>query len=192
METVGPEGRTTMGMLYQCFFAVGFMLLPGIAYFVNNWRNLQLYISIPSVVLLLYYWVLPESPRWLMMQGRFEEAVKILKNIAKTNRSSMPPREELDALRDSFEFERKKSQEIEESLLKKFINFFRSIITLLSTRNMRRRCLIIFFAWFVVSMVYYGLTFSGGNINASPYLLVFLSGLVEIPSYFLVCWTLKK
>lgn len=65
-------------------------------------------------------------------------------------------------------------------------------ITLLSTKNMRRRCLIIFFAWFVVSMVYYGLTFSGSNINASPYLLVFLSGLVEIPSYFLVCWTLKK
>ncbi|KAK8387397.1 hypothetical protein O3P69_018173 [Scylla paramamosain] len=192
METVGPEGRTTMGMLYQCFFAVGFMLLPGIAYFVNNWRNLQLCISIPSILLLLYYWVLPESPRWLMMQGRFEEAVKILKNIAKTNRSSMPPREELDALRESFEFERKKSEEIEESLLKKFINFFRSIITLLSTRNIRRRCLIIFFAWFVVSMVYYGLTFSGGNINASPYLLVFLSGLVEIPSYFLVCWTLKK
>lgn len=57
---------------------------------------------------------------------------------------------------------------------------------------MRRRCLIIFFAWFVVSMVYYGLTFSGGNINASVYLLVFLSGLVEIPSYLLVCWTLKK
>nr|XP_027239551.1 organic cation transporter protein-like [Penaeus vannamei] len=57
---------------------------------------------------------------------------------------------------------------------------------------MRRRCLIIFFAWFVVSMVYYGLTFSGGNIKASVYLMVFMSGLVEIPSYLLVCWTLKK
>lgn len=192
METVGPEGRTTMGMLYQCFFAVGFMLLPGIAYLVTNWRNLQLCISIPSALLLLYYWVLPESPRWLMMQGRFEEAVKILKNVVKVNKTSMPPTEEMDALRESFQLERKKSEKLEESFFKKFINVFKSIITLLSTRNMRRRCLIIFFAWFVVSMVYYGLTFSGGNIDASPYLLVFLSGLVEIPSYFLVCWTLKK
>lgn len=60
MESVGPEGRTTMGMLYQGFFAVGFMLLPGIAYFVNEWRYLQLAISVPSALLLLYYWwVLP-------------------------------------------------------------------------------------------------------------------------------------
>ena len=56
METVGGKGRTTMGMLYQCFFAVGFMLLPGIAYFVNEWRILQLCISVPSAILLLYYW----------------------------------------------------------------------------------------------------------------------------------------
>lgn len=192
METVGPEGRTTLGMLYQCFFAVGFMLLPGIAYFVTNWRNLQLCISVPSALLLLYYWVLPESPRWLMMQGRFDEAVKILKNVVKINKTSMPPTEEMNALRESFQLERKKSEKLKESFFKKLVNFFRSIITLLSTRNMRRRCLIIFFAWFVVSMVYYGLTFSGGNIDASPYLLVFLSGVVEIPSYFLVCWTLKK
>lgn len=57
---------------------------------------------------------------------------------------------------------------------------------------MRRRCLIIFFAWFVVSMVYYGLAFNSGNINASPYLVVFLAGLVEIPSYFFGSWTLKR
>lgn len=56
MEAVGFEGRTTMGMLYQCFFAVGFMLLPGIAYFVTEWRALQLWISIPSALMLLYYW----------------------------------------------------------------------------------------------------------------------------------------
>ncbi|KAG0720830.1 Organic cation transporter protein [Chionoecetes opilio] len=170
METVGSEGRTVMGMMYQCFFAVGFMLLPAIAYFVNDWRSLQLWISIPSVLMLLYYWFLPESPRWLMLQGRYEDALKILRQVAKTNGGSLPPKEELDVLCDSVEEE----------------------IILLSTPNLRRRCLIIFFAWFVVSMVYYGLTFSGGNINASPYLLVFLSGLVEIPSYILSCWTLKK
>lgn len=192
METVGAEGRTSMGMLYQCFFAVGFMLLPGIAYFVNEWRALQLWISIPSALMLLYYWILPESPRWLMQQGRHKEALKILGKVAKTNGGSLPSEEELNVILNSVERERKNQEKEEMSILQRFINFFRSIITLLSTRNMRRRCLIIFFAWFVVSMVYYGLTFSGGNINTSPYLLVFLSGLVEIPSYFLACWTLKK
>lgn len=193
METVGPEGRTIMGMLYQCFFSVGFMLLPIIAYFVNEWRALELCISVPSVLLLLNYWFLPESPRWLMTSGRSEEALTILRQVAKTNGCTMPPQAELDKIISNIEKERKGNwREKEPNLHQKLINFFRSTITLLSTKNMRRRCLIIFFAWFVVSMVYYGLTFSGGNINASPYLLVFLSGLVEIPSYFLVCWTLKK
>ncbi|XP_042881764.1 organic cation transporter protein-like [Penaeus japonicus] len=201
MEVVGPEARTIMGMMYQAFFSVGFMLLPGIAYFVRDWRNLELCISVPTVVLLLYYWLLPESPRWLMQQGRHEEGIEILAKAAKVNGGKLPEKEELERLMNkitvSLEPDQKIAQEMEDSAVsasffEKIVNFFKSIVTLLSTKNMRRRCLIIFFAWFVVSMVYYGLTFSGGNIDASVYLMVFMSGLVEIPSYLLVCWTLKK
>ncbi|XP_037794722.1 organic cation transporter protein-like isoform X2 [Penaeus monodon] len=200
MEVVGPEARTIMGMMYQAFFSVGFMLLPAIAYFVREWRQLELCISVPTVVLLLYYWLLPESPRWLMQQGRHEEALKILEKAAKVNGGKLPEKEELELLMSkmtvSLEPEEKIAQaedtENKTSVFEKIVNFFKSIVTLLSTKNMRRRCLIIFFAWFVVSMVYYGLTFSGGNIDASVYLMVFMSGLVEIPSYLLVCWTLKK
>ncbi|XP_069995179.1 organic cation transporter protein-like isoform X1 [Penaeus vannamei] len=201
MEVVGPEARTIMGMMYQAFFSVGFMLLPGIAYFVRDWRQLELCISVPTVLLLLYYWLLPESPRWLMQQGRHEEALKILGKAAKVNGGKLPEKEELELLMSkmtvSLEPEEKIAQEKKDNedktnFVEKIVNFFKSVVTLLSTRNMRRRCLIIFFAWFVVSMVYYGLTFSGGNIKASVYLMVFMSGLVEIPSYLLVCWTLKK
>ncbi|KAB7493648.1 Solute carrier family 22 member 3 [Armadillidium nasatum] len=169
MELVGEKARTTMGMLYQGFFGVGFCLIPAIAYYIRDWRNLQLAISIPSTVLLLYFKILPESPRWLLSQGREEEAVKILKEIAKTNNQNLPEEKELHQLM---------------SRIRK--------AKLLKTPNMRRRCLIIYFSWFVVSMIYYGLTFSGGNINASVYLMVFLSGVVEIPSYFLSCLTIKK
>ncbi|XP_045588887.2 organic cation transporter protein isoform X1 [Procambarus clarkii] len=212
MEVVGPEGRTIMGMMYQGFFSVGFSLLPAIAYFVREWRYLQLCISVPSVLLLLYYWVLPESPRWLLVKGRPQETMKVLTKVAKVNGCSSPQQEDVDALFQQINKEdgeavlsyKKEMDQLKNlghetaqsttstNILKKFVRFFQSIITLLSTRNMRRRCLIIFFSWFVVSMVYYGLTFSGGNINASVYLLVFFSGAVEIPSYFLVCWTLKR
>ncbi|XP_042224820.1 organic cation transporter protein-like isoform X2 [Homarus americanus] len=192
MEVVGPEGRTTMGMMYQGFFSIGFMVLPAIAYFVREWRYLQLYISVPSVILLLYYWWLPESPRWLIMQGRHQEAFEILKEAARVNGGSMPQKEEMDVLMAHVNKEKTQAKLTQTRVFKKVTQFFKSIITLLSTKNMRRRCLIIFFAWFVVSMVYYGLAFSGGNINASIYLIVFLSGVVEIPSYILVCWTLKK
>ncbi|KAK7085702.1 hypothetical protein SK128_014631 [Halocaridina rubra] len=191
MEVVGPEARTVMGMMYQAFFSVGFMLLPLVAYFIRDWRVLQISISIPNILLLAYYWILPESPRWLMMQGRYEEAIKVLRKVAEVNKKSLPTKEEMDILITKMKQDTNEKKG-EANFLKRVINVFKSVVTLLSTANMRRRCLIIFFAWFVVSMIYYGLTFSGGNINASIYLMVFFSGVVEIPSYLLVCFTLKK
>ncbi|CAB0017898.1 unnamed protein product, partial [Nesidiocoris tenuis] len=35
--------------------------------------------------------VLPESPRWLLARGRFDEAEKILKTMARVNGRSLPP-----------------------------------------------------------------------------------------------------
>lgn len=189
MEVVGPEARTIMGMLFQAFFSVGFMLLPFIAYFVREWRNLQLCISVSSALLLLYYWILPESPRWLILQGRYDEAIKVLSAAAKTNGGCLPETEDMNYLLGKMKTAGDKKET--QSVFSKVIGACRGFMTLLRTPNMRRRCLIIFFAWFVVSMVYYGLTFSGGNINASIYLMVFFSGAVEIPSYLLVVWTLK-
>ena len=41
---------------------------------------------------------MPESPRWLMMQGRQEEGIKIMKTIAEMNGGSLPPQPELDEI----------------------------------------------------------------------------------------------
>ncbi|KAK9502299.1 hypothetical protein O3M35_011097 [Rhynocoris fuscipes] len=35
--------------------------------------------------------VLPESPRWLLARGRFDEAEKILNTMARVNGRSLPP-----------------------------------------------------------------------------------------------------
>lgn len=48
---------------------------------------------------------MPESPRWLISVGRFEEALKILKDGAKTNGTTLPPDEEVIAMMESFKQE---------------------------------------------------------------------------------------
>ncbi|XP_014677146.1 PREDICTED: organic cation transporter protein-like, partial [Priapulus caudatus] len=45
---------------------------------------------------------------------------------------------------------------------------------------------------FVVSMVYYGLSLNSVNLGSNPYLSFFLAGLVEIPAYLVVMYTLKR
>merc|ERR1712088_1042835 len=94
-EICGPHYRTYFGILTQFPFGWGAALLPVIAYFIRAWKSLQLAISIPCVLLGIFYWTIPESPRWLVAEGRLDEAVAILKNGAKTNNKQLPPDDEL-------------------------------------------------------------------------------------------------
>jgi hypothetical protein len=38
------------------FFTLGIIILPGIAYFIPNWQGIQLAITLPNFLFLLYYW----------------------------------------------------------------------------------------------------------------------------------------
>lgn len=55
-EIVGVEFRRTVGVIYQMFFSVGILLLPLLAYFISDWRWLQVVITAPYLVFLSYYW----------------------------------------------------------------------------------------------------------------------------------------
>ncbi|XP_061778472.1 solute carrier family 22 member 13b [Nerophis ophidion] len=76
----------TCTIVSHSFTAVGLMLLSGLAYLIPHWRVLQLVLYSPLLLLLiLLYWFLPESARWLLTQGRKEEAVKEVRRAAKVN-----------------------------------------------------------------------------------------------------------
>ena len=38
-----------------------------------------------------YYWIVPESPRWLLAAGRFADAEKVMRQIARGNRTDRKP-----------------------------------------------------------------------------------------------------
>uniref|UniRef100_A0A452U5X6 Solute carrier family 22 member 1 n=1 Tax=Ursus maritimus TaxID=29073 RepID=A0A452U5X6_URSMA len=84
-EFVGLGYRRTVAILYQTAFTGGLVLLSGVAYAIPHWRWLQLAISLPTFLFLLYYWCVPESPRWLLSQKRNAQVVKILDHIAQKN-----------------------------------------------------------------------------------------------------------
>jgi hypothetical protein len=61
MEVIGGSYRSTVGIGMQLFFAVGFMSLPGIAYFIREWNYLQLAISLPALITIIYFWYSPSK-----------------------------------------------------------------------------------------------------------------------------------
>ncbi|EDV48436.1 solute carrier family 22 member 13 [Drosophila erecta] len=53
-------------ILYDTFWSIGVILLPGLSSFFNSWSLIYVGITFPTVMLiLLLYWT-PDSPRWLL------------------------------------------------------------------------------------------------------------------------------
>ena len=75
-----PTGMRGRGLVFFFFFfSIGGVLEAGMAYLVMpNWRALLLITAMPSVILVLCYPIVPESPRFLLTQGRIEEAERAL------------------------------------------------------------------------------------------------------------------
>uniref|UniRef100_A0A672HKZ1 Solute carrier family 22 member 13b n=1 Tax=Salarias fasciatus TaxID=181472 RepID=A0A672HKZ1_SALFA len=145
-------------------FPLGLMMLPGFAYIIPNWRIFQIVLFSPLVlVLLLFYWVLPESARWLITQGRKDEAVKLIRKAAKVNRRNVP-----EDLLDKLEVEGTTKRG--------------SMLDIFRRSYLRKRAVIMSCVWFGTSLMYYGLSLNVGTFGLDIYLTQFIFGLVEVPA----------
>nr|XP_053628567.1 beta-alanine transporter-like [Cherax quadricarinatus] len=86
VESCTRRQRGVVGILFSVPSALGFMLLPCIAYYVREWRALHLAVSVPVIVLIANTILLPESPRWLLHSGKWRQAEIELLKAARWNR----------------------------------------------------------------------------------------------------------
>lgn len=180
MEIVGPSKRTICGVMFQIMFAVGIMLLAAWGYLIDNRFYLQIVYALHAVVLLPHWLWMDESPRWLWSQGRARESVAIIEKALKINKST----ETLDtpSLVSHCKATCAKYTEEQSS----------GTADLFKTRNMLKKSLIICGCWFANSVVYYGLSLNTGKLNGNPYFIMFLMGVVELPSYFIIIYFLDR
>ncbi|XP_042867655.1 organic cation transporter protein-like [Penaeus japonicus] len=181
MEVSAPHQRSSVGSLFAIPWALGYMATPGIAYLVRAWPWLQAAFTLPMTLLLVYFWWLPETPRWLVLKGRFREALEVLSWAARVNGRSLPPAGRL--LQDMETIKEKalaasRGKESEMSCVK--------AVFLLTAPSLRRTTVPVLFCWITVSLIYYGVSLNAANLSADPYIYVFLGGLVEIPSYLML------
>ncbi|XP_058390284.1 solute carrier family 22 member 1 isoform X1 [Diceros bicornis minor] len=174
-EFVGPGYRRTVAILYQVAFTVGLVLLSGLAYVLPHWRWLQLTVSLPTFLFLLYYWCVPESPRWLLSQKRDTQAIKIMDHIAQKNRKLSPADLKMLSL----------EEDITEKLSPSFADLFR-------TPRLRKNTFILMYLWFTSSVLYQGLIMHVGATGGNLYLDFFYSALVEFPAAFAILVTIDR
>ncbi|XP_065147373.1 solute carrier family 22 member 13 [Paramisgurnus dabryanus] len=167
-EWTCTQRRMLAGIFTDYFFGFGYMLLAGMAYFIRDWRKLQLAISAPGFLFIFYIWVIPHSARWLLVNNRKEEAVVLLRKAATVNGRTLPPTVQVE------------QYEVPPGRIRY------TAADLLRTPEMRKRTLILFYIWFVNVLVYYGLSLGVSDLGVDLYLTQFMFGLVEIPARSLV------
>ncbi|KAK7476393.1 hypothetical protein BaRGS_00032393, partial [Batillaria attramentaria] len=173
MELVGPKKRMFVGIVVEMFWSVGVMLLGGIAYLVRDWDKLQMIVSFPVLLLLGYWWLIPESPRWLLARGRDLEAEDIIRHAARVNKVQLPEKV----------FDNKTFDEAERK--EKFWHIFTSPVLLIRT-------IILCLNWLVCSMVFYGLSLNSGNLGGSVHVNFQLMAIVEILAYTMCVLLLNR
>ncbi|XP_076468404.1 uncharacterized protein LOC143299160 [Babylonia areolata] len=167
LEVMGPSKRIWLGLMSGVSFSFGMLLLSFLAYFIRDWTTLQLVCSAFTLPYLAYWWLVPESPRWLLIKGRVKEAQVILSRIARANKKTFDP-----AVLHSLHI----SSAPQMSLWKVLFN----------TQKLIGRHLIIFFSWFVASFSFYGVSYNVGSLGGNVYLNMATGALMDIGS-FLLC-----
>ncbi|XP_061858534.1 solute carrier family 22 member 4 isoform X5 [Colius striatus] len=114
--------------------------------------------------------IIPESPRWLISQGRYKEAEVIILKAAKINGVPAP-----DVLFDTTEDS--KPQQQQKAIL---LDLFR-------TRNIATITIMSLLLWFFTSVGYFGLSLSTPNWHGDAYINCFLSAVIEVPAY-VIAW----
>jgi putative MFS transporter len=80
-ELLQAKGRGRNFMLYELIFPIGLMMTGQVGTIlvpILGWKSLFLLGGIPGLVVAYLLYHLPESPRWLIAKGRYEEAERII------------------------------------------------------------------------------------------------------------------
>ena len=99
-EMAPPENRGALVVTYELMLCFG-MLFSGVADYAlrdageNNWRWMVAAPAVPAAAMVLGIYVLPESPRWLVVRGRLRDALRILHGVREG--ADVPFRAENDA-----------------------------------------------------------------------------------------------
>ena len=174
-ESTLPQHSVLITTMPGMGFHVGEFILAIFAYFIRDWKTLQLATHIPALLCVSVYFLVPESARWLNSQGKTKEARKILEKRAATN-GKLPIPEEL------WNIPRKKDEPV---ISNKKLSFQQSLVTIFSNRALCFQGLNCFFQSFMSFFGYYGTLYSATTLSGDPHVNFMLALLSGIPGTLL-------
>ncbi|XP_028407608.1 organic cation transporter protein-like isoform X1 [Dendronephthya gigantea] len=179
IELFALKYRSRVGTIQTTFWPVGVMFLALIAFLIQDWRYIQLFITLATILQISLIWLQPESFRWLITQKKFDKAEQVVTRIVKFNNLEFP-REIFDDV-----VEKSKTEKI--TVVKKY-----TIIDTFRYRVLRKRSIILAWIWFSISVGYYGVSLNISSLAGNKYLNFFIGGTLELIPYFLTVFITER
>ncbi|KAM4618082.1 solute carrier family 22 member 20-like [Discoglossus pictus] len=180
LEWMPVKGRTLAGTFIGYVFTSGQMVLSGLAYAIRDWRWLQFSVTAPFYFFFVYSWFLQESGRWLILNGRTDQALTNLRRVARMNGQNTEglklTNEQIIAEMQHEISSRKSSH---------------SLLDLVRTPGMRRITGCLMMVWFSTSFAYYGLAMDLQKFGISVYLVQFCFGVIDVPAKLVAALTMS-
>ncbi|CAL4127067.1 unnamed protein product [Meganyctiphanes norvegica] len=183
LESVSPKHRSTVSFMIMLPFYAFVMLLGILAYFIREWRMLYLITSIPMFPVPIIALFLDKSPRWLIQQGRVDEAYMVMQKAAKMNKGTV------DFDLTFIKMELSNNSDEHNSASNSIFRTTATIKTLMSqlygTTYMLKLSFAIPTLWFLSAIVYFGVPLNANNFTNNPYLYMIMIGAAELPAALL-------
>uniref|UniRef100_A0A2A4K3T5 Major facilitator superfamily (MFS) profile domain-containing protein n=1 Tax=Heliothis virescens TaxID=7102 RepID=A0A2A4K3T5_HELVI len=173
LEYVGPKWRTFVAnMSIALFFTLAASLLPWIALWADDWRMFALGTSLPFALAILTPWMVPESARWLVSQGKIDKALTIMKKFERINKTKIPEK----VLSDFTESSLKTIKESEAECRTY------SVLDLFKTPRLRRNAILLIIIWMAISLVFDGHVRNVGSLGLDIFLTFTIASATELPA----------
>jgi Sugar (and other) transporter len=162
----------TYFFLELLFFGFGQILIFQLVMPGFGWRWLLALSSLPSFALLLFFPITLESPRYLCMKGRTNEATQVLATMARVNQVNLPPgklvagthkaEEENQELDDLLPVSSESAEPIRDG---NGIGGFNAVLKLLGP-NLVRPTLLLWTVFLAQAFLYYGLVLLTSELSS--------------------------
>ncbi|KAG5445421.1 Solute carrier 22 member 2 [Clonorchis sinensis] len=155
------------------------------AYMIPQWRWLHLAVMSPNFLSVLYFFYLPESPRWLVANNRPNEAIKVLQTGCRVNKWKS-----VEAVADNFENVLPTAEgfdnQIGDQTSRRSTDKQKSVILKpFSTPRLAKTTLLCCFIVTGIVMSFFGLLLYASEVRTIVYLAAFWNASSSVPAILL-------
>lgn len=175
VEWVSTKNRVLSSFLVTFIYPFGEIMLGLAAMYFNHYRSFLIFLYVPTLFVISYFWLVPESIRWLVATKRKDRALEILSASAKHNNRTLSEHS-VQVIHTLCENEMK-VDELKEQRSESLVDIFRHKVLVL-------RLIVCSMCWIVVVHIFYGLSLNATKIadDDNKYLSYITTMAAELPA----------